>query len=217
MSDMNAVIQPKSDQLNADDLIGGPRTITITRVELTPGTEQPVSVFFEGDGGKPYKSCKSMSRVMVYVWGNESASYAGKSMTLWRDPDVTWGGMAVGGIRISHMSGITEPIVMALTATKKNKKPYRVLPLVVQAKPAPEPDKATTAANALRDRFAAVVTAQDYYTILDDEKTASQLQWLKEKRTELFAIVNAARAAASERMTDAPAADATAQDGGMPE
>ena len=138
MSDMNSVIQPKSDQLNADDLIGGPRTITITRVELTPGTEQPVSVFFEGDGGKPYKSCKSMSRVMVYVWGNDSQSYTGKSMTIWRDPDVTWGGMAVGGIRISHMSGITEPTVLALTATKKARKPYRVLPLVIEQK-APEP------------------------------------------------------------------------------
>ena len=216
MSDMNSVIQPKSDQLNADDLISGPRTITITRVELTPGTEQPVSVFFEGDGGKPYKSCKSMSRVMVYVWGNESRAYAGRSMTIYRDPDVTWGGMAVGGIRISHMSGITEPIVMALTATKKARKPYRVMPLVVAQKaPEPtEPDKATTAANALAARFAAVVTAQDYYTILDEETVAKQMQWLKDKRPELFAVVQSAQMAASTTMTDAPGADAT--DGEMP-
>jgi hypothetical protein len=217
MSDMNSVIQPKSDQLNADDLIGGPRTITITRVELTPGTEQPVSVFFEGDGGKPYKSCKSMSRVMVYVWGNESRAYAGRSMTIYRDPDVTWGGLAVGGIRISHMSGITEPIVMALTATKKARKPYRVLPLVIEQKapePPTEPDKATTVANALTARFAAVVTAQDYYSILDDEKTAPQMQWLKDKRPALFADVDASRAAAADRMDEAPAA--VAADGEMP-
>jgi hypothetical protein len=38
----NTII-PKSDQLNADDLIGGPRTITITGVKAgTP--EQPVTI-----------------------------------------------------------------------------------------------------------------------------------------------------------------------------
>lgn len=33
MSDMSAVIQPKSDQINADDMIGGPMTVTITGVK----------------------------------------------------------------------------------------------------------------------------------------------------------------------------------------
>ncbi len=37
--------------------------------------------------------------------------------------------MAVGGIRISHMSDIAEPITMALTATKGSRKPFTVRPL----------------------------------------------------------------------------------------
>lgn len=133
--DMSATIAPKSDQLNADDLIGGPRTITVTRVTANPGgngADQPVNVFFEGDNNKPFRPCKSMRRVMVHCWGKDAQQYAGRSLTLYRDPEVTWGGMKVGGIRISHMSHIEKPEVMALTATQKQRKPYRVDPLQVE-------------------------------------------------------------------------------------
>ena len=130
MTDLSMTIAPKSDQINADDLIGGPRTITITRVTGNEGSpEQPVNIFFEGDNGKPYRPCKSMRRVMVAVWGADGASYTGRSMTLYRDPSVQFGGMQVGGIRISHMSHIDRPQTMALTATRANRKPYTVKPL----------------------------------------------------------------------------------------
>lgn len=130
MSDMAGVITPKSDQLNADDLIAGPRTIKITAVTIRTGQEQPIAISFEGDDGKPYKACKSMCRVMVTAWGPDSKKYTGRSMTLYRDPSVKWGGMEVGGIRISHMSDIDSPITMALTMTRGSRKPYVVQPLV---------------------------------------------------------------------------------------
>lgn len=139
MSDMTQTIVPKSDQLNSDDLIAGPRTIRITKVAVDMGGEQPASVYFEGDGGKPFKPCKSMRRVMVALWGADSAAYVGRSMTLYRDPKVTWGGMAVGGIRISHMSGIEEKTTLVLTETKKTRKPFVVSPLVASKAPAAEP------------------------------------------------------------------------------
>ncbi len=129
MSDMTAVITPKSDQKNADDLLSGPITIKITEVKIRPGTEQPISIHFEGDEGKPYKACKSMCRVMVAAWGPDSHAYVGRSMTLYRDPLVKWAGMEVGGIRISHMSDIGSPMTMALTATKGSRKPFTVKPL----------------------------------------------------------------------------------------
>ena len=129
MTDMRPTIIPKSDQLNADDLIGREMTITITGVEIRGGQEQPVSIHFEGDGGKPYKACKSMCRVMVSLWGADSSKYVGRSMTLYRDPTVKWGGMEVGGIRISHMSDIEKTMTMALTMTRANKKPFTVRPL----------------------------------------------------------------------------------------
>ena len=145
MSDMNAVIIPKSDQLNADDLIAGPITIKIASVTIRPGTEQPISIHYEGDKGKPYKACKSMCRVMVTAWGADSKLYTGRSMTLYRDASVKWGGMEVGGIRISHMSDIDSAITMALTMTKASRKPFTVRPLAVTSaevvsasEPAPE-------------------------------------------------------------------------------
>lgn len=141
MSDMTAVIQPKSDQMNSDDLMAGPRTIKITKVTLTPGSEQPCAVSFEGDQGKPWKPCKSMARVLVLVWGADSKNYVGKSLTLYRDPDVKWGGMAVGGIRISHMSDMKSNAPLMLTVTRGKKAPYTVKPLETKvAKTAPQTD-----------------------------------------------------------------------------
>lgn len=122
-------IKPKSDQLNADDLIGGPMTITVTKVSLCGEADQPIAVHFEGDGGKPYKPCKSMRRVMVNVWGSDGNEFVGRSMTLYRDEKVVFGGAPVGGIRISHMSDIDREMTMALTATRAQRKPYTVKPL----------------------------------------------------------------------------------------
>jgi hypothetical protein len=138
MNDMREVIVPRSDQLNSDDLIAGPMTIKITKVDIRPGTEQPVSVWFEEDNGKPWKPCKSMCRAMVICWGPDASQYIGKSLTIYCDPQITWGGMAVGGIRISHMSHIDNTQTMALTATKGKKKPFTVKPLAAP-KPVPPP------------------------------------------------------------------------------
>jgi hypothetical protein len=133
MNDMKSAIVPKSDQLNADDLLTGPITIKITGVTIHGGQEQPVAISYEGDKGKPYKSCKSMNRVLVHAWGADANKYVGRSLTLYCDPKVKWGGMEVGGIRISHMSHIEAPMTMALTATKGNKKPFTVKPIAESA------------------------------------------------------------------------------------
>jgi hypothetical protein len=127
-------IQPKSDQLNADDLIAGPRDITITSVNVT-NTEQPVSIHFEGDGGKPYKPCKSMRRVIVRLWGADSACYPARSLRLFCDQSVVFGGAQVGGIRISHASHIDADVTMALTATRAKRLPYTVKPIPAAVDP----------------------------------------------------------------------------------
>lgn len=133
--DMSRFIVAKSDQLNSDDLIGGPRIITVTGVRGTDAADQPVAVSYEGDAGKPYKPCKSMRRVMVHCWGKDAASYAGRSMELYCDPDVQFGGMKVGGIRISRMSHIDGDRQMALTATRGKKGLYKVRPLETRNQP----------------------------------------------------------------------------------
>jgi hypothetical protein len=133
MTDISTMVEPKTDQVNSDHLISGPMTIKITKVSANEGSkEQPLSIFFEGDNGKPYKPCLSMRRVLIALWGNEGQKFIGRSMTIYRDPTVKWGGFEVGGIRISHMSNIDKPITLALTATKANRKPFTVQPLKQQ-------------------------------------------------------------------------------------
>ena len=126
--DITAAIAPKSDQLNADDLLTGPITVVIDRVDVKEG-EQPVTVHLIGR--KPWKPCKSMGRVLAAAWGPRSSAWGGRSVTLYCDPKVQWGGMAVGGIRVSHMSHIAAPMKLALTATKGKKTIFEVKPLAV--------------------------------------------------------------------------------------
>jgi len=175
MNDMASAIIPKSDQLNADDLLAGPITIKITDVTVRGGQEQPVSIHYENDNGKPYKSCKSMNRVLVAAWGPDSSKYVGRSLTLYCDPKVKWGGMEVGGIRISHMSHIDAPLTMALTVTRANKKPFTVKPLIVEQ--AHDWSKDIIAANTLDELSAAwkKIPASDkpqYLAIKDARKVA---------------------------------------------
>ena len=140
MNDMTPVIVPKSDQINADDLIAGPRTFTIEGVAINPGTEQPVQIKLAGEP-RVWRPCKSMSRVLVAAWGPDASQYAGRSLTLYRDPKVKWGGMEVGGIRVSHMSHIERDMLLQLTATKGKRAPHVIKPLIaeVAAHPAAAP------------------------------------------------------------------------------
>jgi hypothetical protein len=187
MIDLRGTIKPKSDQLNADDLIGGPVTIRITGVSVSEG-DQPVSISFEGDGGKPFKPGKSMRRVLVNLWGPDGETYVGRSLTLYRDEQVVFGGVEVGGIRISHMSNLQRETTMALTATKAKRKPFTVRPLVVDK----SEDKAATAVQALLARIAG---GED---VTSEAKVAEQRAWLAKNRPELAEQINIALAAQQE-------------------
>ncbi len=153
MTDMLSSVVPKSSQLNFDDMINGKSlTIKITKVSGQSG-DQPIAINYENDGGKPYMPCKSMRRVLIHNWGGNGGEYVGRSLTLYGDPEVKFGGLAVGGIRISHMSHINKEVTMALTATKASRKPFTVKPLKVEA-PLP--------IVSLDDYISMVETAIDY-------------------------------------------------------
>jgi hypothetical protein len=127
--DISAAAAPKSDQINADDLMSGPRVITI--VETRRGNaEQPVEIVTAEFGqGRPYRPGKSMIRVLINAWGADANRYAGRRLMIYRDPEVTFGREKVGGIRISHMSHIGKQLTLALTVTRGKRKPYVVEPL----------------------------------------------------------------------------------------
>ncbi|QIS38650.1 hypothetical protein [Clavibacter capsici] len=126
--DLSLSIEPNSAQVNAEDLLAGPRTVTITGVEA--GTvEQPVFVHLAEIADRTYRPSKSMRRVMVSGWGADASAYVGRRLTLYRDPDISFGRDVVGGIRISAMSDIAKPLSIALTISRGKRKTFAVAQL----------------------------------------------------------------------------------------
>lgn len=187
---MAAFIEAKSDQLNADDLLDSPRTIVVTGVSANPDSaEQPVSISYEGDNRKPFKPCKTMRRLIVAVWGADAKNYVGRAMTLYRDADVQFGGMQVGGIRISHMSHIDSPQIVPLMVTRGRKKPYKVEPL----KTAPRTDDAKAAADKIAATIARAPDAAMLAQYLTGANVKARIEAWRTDRPDLAALIDAAR------------------------
>lgn len=148
--DLTDTIAPKSDQLNSDDLLTGPRTFTVDHVSAG-SAEQPVDIHLVEFPGRPYRPSKSMRRVLVAAWGPDAANYVGRRVTLFRDPSVQFGGAVVGGIKISHLSGIDKRLTMALTATRGKKAMHVVEPLPDVVPTPAEPTAAQVASSVDRD------------------------------------------------------------------
>lgn len=124
-------IVPKSDQLNYDDVASAALTVTVTGLAMG-SNEQPVIIKVADMGGnalRDYKPCKSMRRVLIAAWGDKGKDWIGKCMTLVGDDTVKFGGVCVGGIRVSHVSGIDKPMNIMLTVTRSKRKAYVVDPL----------------------------------------------------------------------------------------
>lgn len=132
VTDLSRTIVSKSDQLNAEDLMAGPITVTIQDIRANDASDQPISLYIDG-GRQPFKPCKTMRRLLIFAWGKDGRAWVGRSMTLFNDPDVKWGGVKVGGIRISHLSHIETDIVLALSETKGKRKPHHIKRLIVQS------------------------------------------------------------------------------------
>jgi len=130
MVSVSKTIITKSDQLNAEDLIAGDRVIKITGVTASTG-EHNLKVNFEGDNKKPWYPCFTMQRALIEALGDESDNWTGKSLQIYNDKSVVYAGVAVGGIRISHIEGLTEPLKLMLTATRGKKKAHTFLPLEI--------------------------------------------------------------------------------------
>ena len=129
MVDLSRTIEAKSDQMNSDDLLAGPVVIVVTKVTGHDDPQQPISIHYEGDNGKPWKPCKSMRRVLVKLWGPDGREYAGRALKLYTDPEVTFGKIKTGGIRIHALSHIEQRMMVALQVRKGTKAEFWFEPL----------------------------------------------------------------------------------------
>jgi hypothetical protein len=185
VTDLNMAdfIAAKSDRLNNEDLVAGPITIKVTGASRNGGDDGPINLHYDGDNGRPFRPCLTMRRLIMRVWGPRVADYIGRSMTLYRDPTVTFGPDALGGVRVSHMSHLDEKQTFSLQAAKGRFKKYTVQPLA-----ADDPAQTWT------DKFIAKIDTFDNRDDLTAFEAGQEkrLTDLKAKRPELHASIGLA-------------------------
>jgi len=199
MGKLEQAIAPKSDQLNSDDLVTGPMTIKITDIGYYQESgKTKISIRFDGDQGKPWKPCTTMARLMATVWevpkDDDGSALIGHSLTVYRDPSVKWSGMAVGGIRISHMDTIDKERVEMVTITRGKKEAMIIKPLKLAATVTPitpKADKAKEGSDALIAMIENCMTGDELADLLADADVKKKMDYLESKRPELAKEVNA--------------------------
>lgn len=125
--DISDTLQPNSDQLDAIELVSGPRIFLIESVSRG-NAEQPVNIHF-ADFPRPWRPGKSMRRVLVACWGADASQYAGRRVELYCDTEVVFGGKAVGGTRVSRLSHIDKKKSVPLLVARGKSAMFTVEPL----------------------------------------------------------------------------------------
>lgn len=180
--DLSRTVIPKSDQINFEDVQSVGITAEIKSVRAG-NSEQPVWIDLIGFDGRPYKPSKSMRRVLIGGWGSDGHSWVGKSLSLVGDPNVKFGGVAVGGIKIQAMSHVDGDFSMMLSVSRGKRAEHRVRKLVIKP--------------------AAVMTPEDsatYDDIINQMRLCQTAKELKEvgERLNAITITDADRTAAGE-------------------
>ena len=131
--DIRAATKPKSDQLNYETFLTGPQTFTVSKV--TPGDrDHPVFIHMNECPATPYKPSKGMLKCIAQPdgWGDKSSQWVGKSITLYGDPTVIYGGVEVGGIKVAALSDINCDYETLISARRGVRKPHLIKKIVIQ-------------------------------------------------------------------------------------
>ena len=126
--DITNALAPKSDQLDAVDLLGSPpQVFTITDVSKG-NAEQPVNIRL-AEFPRVWRPSKGMLRVLAGCWGKETAAWVGRRVELYCDPDVMFGPDRVGGVRISRLSHIEKRTSVSMIIKRGKGGSWNVDPL----------------------------------------------------------------------------------------
>lgn len=131
IDDVTETLQSNSDQLNAVDLLTGPQNVKILAVNIKKSDKQPITIKIDGDR-QPFKPCLSMRRVLADLMGPSSQAWIGHSLTLYCAGEVTFGPNMVGGVRISHSTGITAPVKTQIRVSRSKVETWTTLPLMLE-------------------------------------------------------------------------------------
>lgn len=131
-----------SDHITQELVSDGPQTFTVTGVtEVTmDGEKQRHAVTLAETAGKTWVPAFTVLKALAQVWSMEKENWVGQKLTLYRDPSVKIGRETVGGIRVSHVTGITEPRTVNVKGALNRTVTYKFSPLQAeQPQPATEP------------------------------------------------------------------------------
>jgi len=170
---LQQALAPKSDQLNADDLIAANKIIVISGVNINLGSEQKIIINYQGDNGKPWKPSKGMGRVLTELLGGDPDKWVGETVELFRNKEIRFGKEKCGGIQIAGMSAVRNVTTLLITTAKGKKSSITIQPIAaagsqqqhrVQA-PASQPEQP----NAKRECAVKLKAAVNYGSLAVDE------------------------------------------------
>lgn len=167
MTDVSHTLIARSDQLNAVDLIGTEKLLTITSVDVKQSGEQPVVIHYEGENKRPWKPALTARRILAALWGSDSSKWIGHTVAVHCDPTVVYAGEEVGGIRPHAATGIDSERVIKLKERRGPKpKTFTIQPLRME----------TTQAKITRIEFSMETYTRAIEKIISESETHDELQ-----------------------------------------
>lgn len=154
--DITDALAPNSDQLDAVEL-AKPRTFTIAPGSgLGQREGKTVAEIRLVDFPRVWRPSKGMLDVLAACWGTDAKQWVGRQVTVYNDPEVMFGRDKVGGVRISHLSGIDKARSVTIRASGAGRKQaWRVEPLPdAPTEPTAEQVAASTNIDELRAMYA---------------------------------------------------------------
>ena len=157
--DLTKALAPKTDQIDATDLIGKPPQIFTIAAVSENGSEladqQPVNIRLE-ETHLFYRPSKGMLRVLADNWGKNVQEWVGRKLELYGDPDVYFGREKRGGTRIKRLSHITKSKSTLINPRGGKGGYWTVDPLPTALATPPEPTEAEVAACVEVDQLKAM-------------------------------------------------------------
>ena len=173
--DISETLAPTSDQLDAIELVAGPRTFTVEAVSAG-SDEQPVQIRL-AEFPRVWRPGKSMRRVLAAGWGVDASTWIGHRVTLVYDGGVMFGKDRVGGTRISAMSHLKDGkrLTVPLLISRGKSAMFTVEPL-----PNVAPTTLARMPEETSDRIEALMVRLE----LDESKEKVATLWATSNRTD---------------------------------
>lgn len=127
---MRITAEPRSDQINYEDFVGGSKIFTVAGVRN--GTaEQKYDIGLQGEE-RVWRPPLTVLRTLIACWGDDAEVWQGRQVELYGDPSIRFGKDAVGGIRIKALSHLDEPKTVTVTVARGKRQKITIQPLQKQ-------------------------------------------------------------------------------------